>query len=176
MSQLIGKDPDSSKNWGQEGKGVIEDEMVVWHHQVNEREFEQTPEDNEGQGSLVCCSPWGHKELDTTYQLNNHNQPCMTYHFFIDLIRAAHPKASRNQAGKCTSIKFLGIQEQYRLLNVLLAHEKESTFYFCLNNCAWLFQRLFIEFSRINLAIGHYFITPGLNHTDLLHHSDKHYW
>ena len=40
--------------------------MVVWHHRLNEREFEQTPEDNEGQGSLVCCSPWGHKELDTT--------------------------------------------------------------------------------------------------------------
>ena len=48
--------------------------MVVWHHLVNGHEFEQTLEDGEGQGSLVCCSPWGHKELDTTEQLSN-NQP-----------------------------------------------------------------------------------------------------
>ena len=142
MSQLIGKDADSSKIGGQEGKGVIEDEMVGWHHRLNKHEFEQIPEDNEGQGSLACCSPRGHKELDMTYRWNNHNQPCMTHHFFTDLITAAHPKASRNQVGKCKSIKFLGIQEQYRLLNVLLAHEKESTFYFCLNNCARLFQKV----------------------------------
>ena len=44
--------------------------MVGWHHQVNGHEFEQTQGDGEGQGSLVCCSPWGHKELDTTEQLN----------------------------------------------------------------------------------------------------------
>ena len=43
-----------------------EDEMVGWHFRLNEREFEQTPGDREGQGSLVRCSPWGHKELDTT--------------------------------------------------------------------------------------------------------------
>ena len=40
--------------------------MVGWHHQLNGHEFEQTPEDSTVQGRLVCCSPWGHKELDTT--------------------------------------------------------------------------------------------------------------
>ena len=40
--------------------------MVGWHHQLNEHELEQTPEDSEGQGSPACCSPWGHKELDMT--------------------------------------------------------------------------------------------------------------
>ena len=45
--------------------------MVGWHHRLNGHEFEQTPEDSEGQGSLECCSPRGHKELDTTEQLNN---------------------------------------------------------------------------------------------------------
>jgi len=45
--------------------------MVGWHHRLNGHEFEQTPGDSEGQGSLACCSPWGHKELDTTSQLNN---------------------------------------------------------------------------------------------------------
>ena len=43
-----------------------EDKMVGWHHRLNGHGFEQAPEDGEGQGSLACCSPWGHKELDTT--------------------------------------------------------------------------------------------------------------
>ena len=45
--------------------------MVGWHHRLNGREFEQAPGDGEGQGSLACCSPWGHKESDTTERLNN---------------------------------------------------------------------------------------------------------
>ena len=45
---------------------MIEDEMVGWHHQLDGHEFEQTSGNSEGQRSLVCCSPWGHKELDTT--------------------------------------------------------------------------------------------------------------
>ena len=60
----IGKDPDAGKDWGQE-KGTTEDEMVGWRHWLNGHEFKQTPGDSEGQGSLVCCSPWGRKELDT---------------------------------------------------------------------------------------------------------------
>ena len=47
--------------------------MVGWHHQLNGHEFEQSPGDSEGQGSLVCNSPWGHKESDITYRLNNNN-------------------------------------------------------------------------------------------------------
>ena len=50
----------------QEVKGMTEDEMAEWYHRPNGHEFEQTPEDSEGQGSLVCCSPRGHKELDMT--------------------------------------------------------------------------------------------------------------
>ena len=56
---------------------MTEDEMVGWHHQCNGHELGQTLRDGEGQGSLVCCSPWGHKELDTTWSLNNNNiMPC----------------------------------------------------------------------------------------------------
>ena len=65
-SRLTGKDPDVRKDCGQEEKGAKEDEMVGWHHQLNGHEFEQTPGDSEGQGNLVCCSPWGCKESDTT--------------------------------------------------------------------------------------------------------------
>ena len=67
---LTGKEPDAGKDWRQE-KGTTEDEVVGWHHQFKGRESEQTLGDSEGQGSLVCCSPWGHKALDTTEQLNN---------------------------------------------------------------------------------------------------------
>ena len=57
-SQLIGKDPYAGKDQRQEENEMTEDEMVGWHHQLNGHEFEQTLE-NSGQGSLVCCSPWG---------------------------------------------------------------------------------------------------------------------
>ena len=73
-SQLIGKDPDPGKDWGQEEKGMTDDEMVGWHHWFNGHEFEQTLGAVAGQGSLVCCSPWGHRvghdwatELDIPY-------------------------------------------------------------------------------------------------------------
>jgi len=62
---LIGKDPDVGKHWGQEEKGMTADEMVGWCYQLNRHEFEQAPGKGKGQGSQVCCSPWGHKELDT---------------------------------------------------------------------------------------------------------------
>ena len=55
-SWLIGKDPDAGKDWGQEEKGMTEDEMIGWHHGLNGHEFEQTLGDSEGQGSLACCS------------------------------------------------------------------------------------------------------------------------
>ena len=60
-SQLIGKDPDAGKDWGQEEKGTTEDEMDGWHHQPNGHKFEQTLGDSEGQGSLACCTPWSRR-------------------------------------------------------------------------------------------------------------------
>ena len=65
-SWLIGKDPDTGKDWGQEEKGTTEDEMVGWPHQLIGHEFELTLGVGDGQGSLACCSPWGHKESDMT--------------------------------------------------------------------------------------------------------------
>ena len=69
---LIGKDPDTRKDWRQEEKGVTEDEMemVGWHYQLNGHEFEQAPRVGDGQGSLACCNPWDRNELDMTEQLN----------------------------------------------------------------------------------------------------------
>ena len=65
-ADFIGKDPNAGKDWRQKEKGVAEDEMVEWHHWFNGYESEQTPGESEEQGSLVCYSPWGHKESDTT--------------------------------------------------------------------------------------------------------------
>ena len=70
---LTGKDPVAAKGWRQEEKGMTEDEMVGWHRWINGHKFEQTLGDGEGQGSLVCCSLWACKELDTTQWLNNNN-------------------------------------------------------------------------------------------------------
>ena len=66
----IGKDPDTGKDWRQEKKGMIEDDMVGWHHRLDGHEFEQAPGVGNGWGSLACYNLWGHKELDMTEQLN----------------------------------------------------------------------------------------------------------
>ena len=67
---LIRKDPDAGKDWGQEEKGMTEDEMVGWYQWLNGHEFEQALRDGDGQGSLACCSPWSRKESDMTERLN----------------------------------------------------------------------------------------------------------
>ena len=75
---LIGKDPDSGKDWRQKEKGMTEDEMVGWHHRLNGHEFEQVPGVGDRQWSLACCSPWGHKESDMSEWLNWRVQFYMT--------------------------------------------------------------------------------------------------
>ena len=70
MNWLTAKDPDAGKDWRREEKGATEDEMVGWHHWLNEHESEQALEVGDGQGSLARCSPWAHKELDMTEWLN----------------------------------------------------------------------------------------------------------
>ena len=67
---LIGKDSDAARDWGQEEKGATEDEMAGWHHGLDGCESEWTPGVGDGQGGLACCNSWGHKEPDTTEQLN----------------------------------------------------------------------------------------------------------
>ena len=62
--------PSAERDWGQEEKGTTEDEMAGWHHLLDGQEFGWTLGLGDGQGGLACCSPWGHKESDTTEQLN----------------------------------------------------------------------------------------------------------
>ena len=72
-SQLTGKGPDAGRDWRREEKGTTKGEVVGWHHWLNGHEFEWAPGVGEGQGGLACCSPWGHKESDTTERLNDKN-------------------------------------------------------------------------------------------------------
>ena len=69
-SWLIGKDPDAGRDWGQEEKGMTEDEMAGWHHRLDGCEFEWTLGVGDGQGGLACCDSWGREESDRTEQLN----------------------------------------------------------------------------------------------------------
>ena len=65
-SWLIWKDPDAGRDWGQEEKGMTEDEMVGWHHQLDRHGFWWTPGVGNGQGVLACCGSWGHRVSDST--------------------------------------------------------------------------------------------------------------
>ena len=82
---LIRKDSDARKDLRQEEKGTTVDEMVGWHHWLDGHEFEQAPGVGDGQGSLVCCSPWGCKELDTTEQLNWTDTFISLKEWFVDI-------------------------------------------------------------------------------------------
>ena len=66
MIKLIWKDPDAGKDWGQEEKGMTDDEMIGRHHQLNGHESEWTLGVGDGQGGLVCCGSWGLKESNWT--------------------------------------------------------------------------------------------------------------
>ena len=63
------KDPDAGEDWRQEEKGMTEDEMAGWHHWLDGHAFEQAPGVGDGQGSLACCSPWGHRESEHTHSM-----------------------------------------------------------------------------------------------------------
>ena len=78
-SWLTGKASDAGSNWGQEEKGMTEDEMVGWHQKLDGCEFGWTPGVGDGQGSLACCNSWGHEESDTAEWLNWSESPicCM---------------------------------------------------------------------------------------------------
>ena len=70
-SKLTVKDPDAGKDLRQEEKGTTENNMLARHHRLMGPEFKQTLGDGEGQESLACCSPWGHRELDTDERLHS---------------------------------------------------------------------------------------------------------
>ena len=85
-SWLIGKDSEAGRDWGQEEKGMTEDEMAGWYHRLNGRESEWTPGVGDGQGGLACCNSWGHKELDTDWSTELNWIYKYAIHSFSDLL------------------------------------------------------------------------------------------
>ena len=103
-SRLMGKDPDAGKDWRQEEKGMTEDEMVGWHHQLNGRELSKR--NSKGQRSVACCSPWGHKESDMNMfvtltpwfsKIHKFQHPEDKNYDFIDPIISSHSSAKHRQ-------------------------------------------------------------------------------
>ena len=82
---LIWKDPDAGKDWRKAEQGMTENEIVGGHHQLDGYEFEQAPGVCDGQGSLACCNPWGHKQSDMTEQLNWTENLLLYLGLWIDL-------------------------------------------------------------------------------------------
>ena len=96
-SWLIWKDPDAGKDWGQEEKGTIEDEMVGWHHQYKGHGFWWPLGDGDGQGGLACCGSWGRKESDTTERLNWNS-----IHFLSHIRHIPRAQQTHVASGYCT--------------------------------------------------------------------------
>ena len=91
-SWLIWKDPDAGRDCGQEEKGTTEDEIAWWHHQLDRHEFGWALGVGDGQGGVACCSPWGHKESQTTEWLNWYIQmPYFKITFSISESKVAYP-------------------------------------------------------------------------------------
>ena len=92
-SWVIGKDSDAGRDWGQEEKGMTEDEMAAWHHRLHGHEFGWTPGVGDGQGGLACCNLWGRKESDTTEWLN-WTELNWTKAPEVETVRVLHPGES----------------------------------------------------------------------------------
>ena len=107
------------------GKGDNRDAIVGWHHWLSGHEFEQTPGDSDGPGSLACCSPWGRKELDTSEWLNNNN----------------------NSLCQCYIVEYLLLNWQKQSLidfNIYLTTIRINTCTVCVGRCVWLFKKVVV--------------------------------
>ena len=93
---LTGKDPGVGKDWGQEERRTKGDEMVGWHHWFSLHGFKWTPQVGDVQWSLACCSPWGHKELDTTERLNWIVLDWTVVVFAVEKLRVLHINLAEN--------------------------------------------------------------------------------
>ena len=122
---------DAGRDWGQEEKGTTEDEMAGWHHRLDGHEFEWTPGVGDGQGGLACCDSWGHKESDTTEQLNWTELAlcvCVSVTFCFSTLKVLEQKHWN-----------VAPQDFSRIILIWLEQGKKSKS-LQLNQCLWNFQ------------------------------------
>ena len=93
------KEPNAGKDWRQEEMGRTEDEMVGWYHLLSGHEFDQVLGVCDGPGGLVCCSPWGHKESETTEQLNWTGAGVLSNHLALEPWVSTHPCLTVSKQG-----------------------------------------------------------------------------
>ena len=117
-SWLIWRDPDAGKDWGQEEKGMTENETAGWYRRLDECEFEWTLGVGDGQGGLVCYSPWGRQELDTTEQLN---WTALILSRIFRLTSIMFLIIVLNSCKECVS----GLFGKYRLLKIRAFHQSQ---------------------------------------------------
>ena len=117
---LIWKDPDAGKGWGQEAKGMTEDEMAGWHHRLDGREFEWTLGVGDGQGGLVCCSSGGLKESDTTDRLNWTECTHRSKVFFVQLHEFSQNEHTPVTKGRNKTLSILGPSQSLLLSTVTI--------------------------------------------------------
>ena len=115
-SWLIGKNSDAGRDWGQEEKGMTEDEMAGWHHQLYGREFEWTPGVGDGQGGLACCNSWGCKESDMTERLNWTECYLLVY-LFIFWIPLLECKLHKGRNVVCSLLYLQCLEQRYSISN-----------------------------------------------------------
>jgi len=120
-SWFIGKDSDAGRDWGQEEKGTIEDEMAGWHHRLDGHEFEWTLGVGDGQGGLACCDSWGRKESDTTERLN-----WTEWHMTLSIFSYAYLPSSLMQ---CSFRSFAYFENHFLNVCFLIAELKNCFFW-----------------------------------------------
>ena len=123
-SLLIGKNSDAGRDWGQEEKGMTEDEMAGWHHQLDGHEFEWTPGVGDGQGGLVCCDSWGHKESDTTEWLNWTELKELLILSHVTMIQQLGSETSFNQI--CRHPEVFMVEIVYVICNLNISGEEKK--------------------------------------------------
>ena len=130
------KDPDAGKDWRRKKKGTTVDEMLGWHHWPNGHEFGQTPGVGDGQGGLAYCSPWGHKESDTTEWLNWTDQQnivaiiwCQSYFLPQSELKltSVHFISSTLLLGMCVCVRIWKVRFQIIWHNVKWTEETMTT-------------------------------------------------
>ena len=151
-SWLIGKYSDAGRDWGQEEKGTTEDEMAGWHHGLNGGESEWYPGDGDGQGGLVCCDSWGHRESNTTERLN-----------WTELMHGTPLQSSclENPVdGGAGGLQSMGLQG--------VGHDWAASLHFaclCICRCMWVWnndklKRLRLDGKGINYLPLNYLLSP----------------
>ena len=129
-SWLAGKNPKAGNDWGQEEKGMTEDEMTGWHHRLDGHGFVYTPGVGDGQGGLACCRTWGRKESDMTERLNwteywvmlSIFSPCVYWPFACLLWRNVYLGSSAHFLSGCVFLWYWAIWTNISWWLILLVH------------------------------------------------------